>query len=136
MFAILRLLFPCELGWMPDVDIATPDGTSQEVRLLFGDGTAKAGDIVTVNARLEDQTGRVRSDSEARGIPLAFRLGDSDNDPVLDRAVRGLAPGGVCVMFSTFEAGYRDWPITRILPAEGPMMLTVRVLRVSNSAQR
>jgi hypothetical protein len=136
MFAILRLLFPVQLGWMPDVDISAPIGATQEVRLMFGEGNAKPGDIVTLNARLEDQSGRVRSDSEARGLPLAFRLGDLDNDPLLDRAVRGMGSGGVCVMFSTFESGYLDWPTNRVLPAEGPMMLTVRVLRVSSTAQR
>lgn len=134
VLSLLSVFLPGLTPWMPDMQVSD-DGSEVRIVLRYG-SPAAVGKTLWVDAELKDEMGRTKCNSQARGLALAVRPGEKDNDPLLARSVDGLGPGGMSITFGSLEASYAGCSTSRVLPGSGPFMLVVKVLPESKKSQR
>ena len=98
--------------------------TIETVRRGYGDPT-REGARITVHFRAETEDGTVVADTERRGMPFTFLLGQDTVRGFWHEAVRGLRVGSVrSVRMPASTAGAS-------LPGDPDITVTVRIVRVT-----
>ena len=93
----------------------------------YGD-RAEVGDRVTVHFLVQDAVGRTLADTEMRGLPYTFLLGQEVSEPFWTKAVEGLRVGGSRVV--TGPGGAFGISSTEA-PGTNSVTIVVRLVRVN-----
>jgi len=110
---------PTQVEEPPFVD--NPTGTGEP---------AKDGAIVEIQFAVTKATGERLADSQKRGLPYTFKLGEPGNDPLLDRVVRGMRVGGVRTGTVSAADAYGPEGMPPLIKPDDSLVVTITLLRL------
>ncbi len=100
----------CALAFFPGVrtaDFSQPRGFVV-MDAPFGSGSpARKGDRITINFAVKSLAGEDIADSDKRGLPYTFRIGDAGNDRLLEIVTQGMRDHAsrIAILSSTVAYG-------------------------------
>lgn len=86
-----------------------------------------SGDIVTLDYRIEDESGKEIANSERRGLPSTVEIGGVNSDPLLSAAASGARLGEERWTILVVDDWYPPATSGSLMRASGAVLVRVRV---------
>ncbi|HTQ08719.1 MAG TPA: FKBP-type peptidyl-prolyl cis-trans isomerase [Fimbriimonadaceae bacterium] len=87
------------------------------------------GEIVVIQFLVEKSTGERIADSQKRGLPYTFKIGETGNDPLLDRVVKGMRVGGVRTGTVSAKDAYGPEGMPPLIKPDDSLVVKIALLR-------
>lgn len=123
--------FSSQLAGLPLAIAQTPIATFVEISKGAGRVVAD-GDIVVVHVVASTMDGREIANSERRGLPIKFKMGDPLTPSYLDYSVRGMSSGGYREVVLPPKLAFGTKGALPFVAPNTTLMLRIRMVKIES----
>lgn len=110
--------------------VGPPPAQPRFLDQVVGTGSPAAkGDVVVIHFLVTDTKGGTIADSQKRGLPYTFKLGEKGNDPLLELVVPGMRPGGKRSGSLLAKDVYGPAGVAKVIAPGDTLKFTITLLR-------